>query len=107
MFPTRSLASTIAPWRPVYVHFDLLGNATYSLATATAWILFVCLGTVRLTVSLSSSLRIEGIVGVVAVSVYVGSEEGKRPLGGALLTRGLRCRSEFDKPVVAGVLLMR
>lgn len=34
----------------------------YSLATATAWILLEALGTVRLTVSLSSSVRIEGIV---------------------------------------------
>ena len=33
----------------------------YSLATATAWILLVCLGTVRFTVCLSSSDRIEGI----------------------------------------------
>lgn len=30
---------------------------------ATAWILLVCLGTWRLTVSLSSSFKIEGIAG--------------------------------------------
>jgi hypothetical protein len=34
----------------------------YSLATATVWILLADLGTVRLTVSLSSSDRIDGIV---------------------------------------------
>jgi len=34
------------------------------LATATAWILFVCLGTKRLTVSLSSSLKMVGILGL-------------------------------------------
>jgi hypothetical protein len=41
----------------------------YSLATATVWILLADLGTVRLTVSLSSSDRIEGIAagGVVEV----------------------------------------
>ena len=33
----------------------------YSLATATAWILLADLGTVRLTVSLSSSDRIDGM----------------------------------------------
>lgn len=52
----------MAPWSPVYVHFDRLGYATYSLATATAWILLDCLGTNRFTVSLSSSLRMEGMV---------------------------------------------
>lgn len=34
----------------------------YNLATATAWILLPDLGTVRLTICLSSSDRIEGIV---------------------------------------------
>ena len=34
----------------------------YNRATATAWILLLCLGMNRLTVSLSSSLRIDGIV---------------------------------------------
>ena len=33
----------------------------YSLATATAWILLADLGTVRLTVSLASSDRIDGM----------------------------------------------
>ena len=36
----------------------------YSLATATAWILLADLGTVRLTVSLSSSDRIDGMTAV-------------------------------------------
>lgn len=62
VFPTRSLESTTAPCNPVYVHFDLFGYATYSRATATAWILLLCLGTKRLTVSLSASLRMDGIV---------------------------------------------
>lgn len=34
----------------------------YSFATATAWILLEDFGTVRLTVCLSSSFRMEGIV---------------------------------------------
>lgn len=34
----------------------------YSFATATAWILLEALGTVRLTVCLSSSFNIEGIL---------------------------------------------
>lgn len=62
VFPTRSLESTTAPCNPVYVHLDRLGYATKSFATATAWILLVCLGTNRLTVSLSSSLRMDGMV---------------------------------------------
>jgi hypothetical protein len=33
----------------------------YSFATATAWILFADLGTVRFTVCLSSSERIDGM----------------------------------------------
>lgn len=35
----------------------------YNLATATAWILLDAFGTVRLTVCLSSSVRIDGILG--------------------------------------------
>jgi hypothetical protein len=62
VFPTVSFDSTAAPCRPAYVHFDLFGYATYSRATATAWILFEAFGTVRLTVSLSTSLRMDGIV---------------------------------------------
>lgn len=68
VFPTRSLASTTAPCNPVYVHFVLLGCATYRRATATAWILLFCLGTKRLTVSLSASLRMEGIATAAADS---------------------------------------
>lgn len=40
----------------------------YSLATATAWILFADLGTVRFTVCLSSSERIDGMTAGVADS---------------------------------------
>src|ERR1700739_2551073 len=63
VLPTRSLDSTAAPCRPVYVHLDRFGYATYSFATATAWILFDAFGTVRLTVSLSVSFKTLGIVG--------------------------------------------
>lgn len=50
----------------------------YSLATATAWILFEAFGTVRFTVCLSSSERMEGIVcsfaeeTVAALQAYYG-----------------------------------
>jgi hypothetical protein len=64
VLPTRSFANTAAPCRPVYVQLVLSGYAMYSLATATAWILLADLGTVRLTVSLSSSDRIEGMAAV-------------------------------------------
>lgn len=74
VLPTRSLASTIAPCRPVYVHLDLFGYATYRRATATAWILLLDLGTMRLTVSLSSSLRMDGMVG----GGIRGEEAGRR-----------------------------
>ena len=40
----------------------------YNLATATVWILLADLGTVRLTVCLSSSERIEGIAACFATS---------------------------------------
>jgi hypothetical protein len=62
VLPTRSLDSTAAPCRPVYVHLDRFGYATYSFATATAWILFDAFGTARLTVSLSTSLKRPGIL---------------------------------------------
>ena len=62
VLPTKSLAKATAPCNPVYVHLDLSGYATYSLATATAWILLAGFGMKRLTVALSSSLRTEGIV---------------------------------------------
>lgn len=45
----------------------------YSLATATAWILLEALGTVRLTVCLSSSDKIEGMA--------AACMEGQRGLG--------------------------
>ncbi len=61
VFPTVSFDNTAAPCRPVYVHLNLSGYATYSRATATAWILLDAFGTVRLTVSLSVSVRMEGI----------------------------------------------
>ena len=51
----------------MYVHRCLSGNAIYSFATATAWILFAALGTVRLTVCLSSSERIEGMAARLAI----------------------------------------
>ena len=62
MFPTRSFARTAAPCKPVYVHLDRFGYAIYRRATATAWILLEAVGTFRLTVSLSSSDKIEGIL---------------------------------------------
>ena len=50
VFPTKSLARTAAPCRPVKTHLCRLGYATYSFATPAAWILLDCFGTVRFTV---------------------------------------------------------
>lgn len=52
----------------MYVHLDRSGYAMYSRATATAWILLEALGTIRFTVSLSSSDNMEGMVAVPNVS---------------------------------------
>lgn len=64
VLPTRSLARTMAPCKPVYCHLLWFGYAMYSLATATAWILLEALGTCRLTFCLSSSFRMDGMVRV-------------------------------------------
>jgi hypothetical protein len=64
----------------------------YSLATATAWILFVCLGTVRFTVCLSSSDRIEGIF--FSSMVYRPRKAALEPAGWAVMVwrrRRRRC----------------
>lgn len=61
VFPTVSFASTAAPCKPEYVHLCDPGSEMYSFATATACILLEALGTVRLTVSLSSSESMDGM----------------------------------------------
>ena len=77
VFPTKSLDSTAAPCNPVYVHRDLSGYATYNRATATAWILFDAFGTVRFTVSLSTSPRTDGILVFLLAKINTDGGKGR------------------------------